>query len=212
VAADSTTTSTTVSTATSTTTTTTPVQPGPPALVTSHPGFLAPAPGDLPQVSGGWHKLGGIVATNQIASKIEGATVSEIQSAGRTTGYFESFIEKLKRVGGHTLLGCCTDQVVALVDVFDNDADAKTVFNATRAGAGWRIVHVPAKLGDASRVSQGKITPPYPSEGQKEPAYRVSWLSGPVIVTLVVGGLLPESKDALALAATVDGRVSRALG
>jgi hypothetical protein len=208
------------------TTPTTPAQTGPPAAVLSKPGQLALRPEDLPQGLGAWRKVLRAVLNNQAAARLAGVTTADVENAGRVTGYFEVFVEKLRRIAGptidattgkvksvrsHVFLGCCVDQVSIMIDVFDSDAAAMSTFRNVRSGTYWQLVHVPANVGDAAKIYKGWLTPPYRIEGAKEPAYRLSWLSGPVIVTLNIGGVAPSSKDVLTLGGTEDAHIRAVL-
>jgi hypothetical protein len=200
--ADETPTSVATTTTTTATTTSSPRTPSPAALVL----LLS----DLPKTANSWRRQGATVYDNKTAADLAGVTVADVAGAGRVTGYFEHFEQKLQRIGTHVLIGCCLDQVTTFVDVFDSDPSADAIFSNRTMRPPWRAVKTSAKIGDELRLFSGTVAPPYGGR-VKESAYTVMWRSGPVVVDLIVGGLLATAKDALSLARTQELHIRAAL-
>src|SRR5689334_20438016 len=87
-------------------------------------------------------------------------TTTTVAGAGRVTGYFEHFEQKLQRIGTRVLIGCCLDQVTTFVDVFDSDPSADAIFSNRTMRPPWRAVKTSARIGDELRLFSGTVTPP----------------------------------------------------
>ena len=204
-------TATTTSTVTTTATTTTP-SPATTPVAIPRPGSLVLLLADLPKTAGGWRRFGGGIVDNKGAADISQVSVDAVRTAGRQTGFFESFHESVSRIGTHLMIGCCIDNVGVFVDVFATDADADAAFNKTVVEARWHAVRTSSRIGDEVKLFSGWLRPPYNGTGPKETAWQVAWRSGCVVSTLFVGGLLPTAKDALGLARAQQARIAAAQG
>jgi hypothetical protein len=165
---------------------------------------------DLPHVSNGWRRDLASALDNEAVARSAGVPVAVVVAAGRITGYTAVFDQKLRLVGrSRVTIGCCIDQVGSFVDVFGSRGAAHARLGGA-AHAGWRQLAVRSRIGDEMLVFSGALVVPYRGAGAQEQAYQVSWRSGRVLGTVLVGGLSPTLTDALRLARAQQARIADA--
>jgi hypothetical protein len=175
------------------------------------PGSMALELGDLPKEVSGWSRAGAFVDDNKTYARIQGTALVHVVRTGRLTGYAAHFIQKLKRLGtGQAILGCCDDQVVSWVHVYDSTASAQKAVSGPHPDAGHELA-TGGRVAQQTRLFSTSMSAPYRGMASPETAYIIIWRDGSVVGEIEVGGVLPKSKDAFDLAHAQEARIAAAL-
>jgi hypothetical protein len=186
-----------------------------------HPGAMVLAPGDLPHEMGGWKQMARVFFDNTTYARVRHLRLADVVASGRLTGYGAIYVEKLVKPlvidattgkssndTGRVLIGCCIDELVTQVDVYDSAADARTAFRIRPRTS--KPVKTTALIGDELRLGKGTYRAPYDGVDD-QPFWRVTWRKGAVIGLVTVEGFMPTVGDALALARRQEQAIAAAI-